>query len=67
MSRATLSTNCNDEPVWAYVVNGTEVYAPTFSECGRFAVDPLATYGLTPDDVEYLANLNRQYGYDDQL
>jgi len=66
-SRVTLTTNVNGDPVWAYVVNGTEVYAPTFSECGRFMVDPLATYGLTFVDVEYLAAINSQFGYDDQL
>jgi len=67
MNRAILSTNCNDEPVWAYVVNGTEVYAPTVSECGRFTVDPMEAYGLTPDDVKYLATINSQYGYNDTL
>jgi len=67
MNRAILSTNCNDEPVWAYVVNDMEIYAPTVSECGRFAVDPMEAYGLTPDDVEYLATINSQFGYNDTL
>jgi hypothetical protein len=65
--RVVQTTNCNDEPVWAYAVNGNAVYAPTFSECGQFAVDPMAAYGLTPDDVEYLATINSQFGYNDQL
>ena len=66
-ARTTLTTTADGDPVWAYVIKDVEVYAPTVSECGRFAVDPLVTYGLTPDDVTYLANLNRQYGYNDQI
>lgn len=60
-----LTTNTNDEPVYGYVVNGMTIYAPTVSECGRFAVDPMEAYGLTPADVEHLSELNALYGLND--
>lgn len=63
------STNCYDETVWAYEINNNKyvgtIYAPRASECGRFAVDPLETYGITDAQADALHALNQSFGYDD--
>jgi hypothetical protein len=58
-----LSKNCNDDPVYALVLNGSEIYNPHSSECGRFVVDPFEHYGLDQKTVEALAMLNAHFGY----
>jgi len=58
-----LSTNTNDEPVYAVEVNGMTIYNPRMSECGRFDVDPLKAYGLDEQTVQALAALNAEHGY----
>ena len=60
-----LTTNCNDNPVYAFNINGTLIYNPMMSECGRFAVNPLEHYGLKNTDVELLHHVNFSYGFDD--
>ena len=60
-----LTRNIDDAPVYGYAVRDMIIYCPTVSECGRFDVDPLATYNLTPDDVRHLATLNDSAGYCD--
>lgn len=45
---------------FAISINDTSVEEPTLSECGRFTVDPLQAYGLTPEQVQYLEALNYQ-------
>jgi hypothetical protein len=58
-----LTTNINDNPVYAVEVNGMTIYNPNYSECGRFAVDPLQVYGLNAQTVNALAALNAQFNY----
>jgi hypothetical protein len=43
---------------YAYDINGMAIFDPTMSSCGRFAVDPCQEYGLTPGEVEALADAN---------
>lgn len=40
------------------ITDSVVIEDPTLSECGRFSVDPLQTYGLTPEQVQYLEALN---------
>lgn len=54
----TLSRNNNDEPVYSVEVNGSEIYNPNYSECGRFAVNPQEHYKLDQKTVDALALLN---------
>jgi hypothetical protein len=58
-----LTTNTNDEPVYAVEVNGMSIYNPRMSECGRFAVDPFQAYGLDSKTVDALALLNAHFNY----
>jgi len=55
--------NCNGNPVYAYSINSTSIYDPTLSECGRFSVNPLEHYGLTPKQVKILIDINEASGY----
>lgn len=45
-------------PRIAVVVNDYEIVEPEKSECGRFNVDPLATYGLSKEQADCLNGLN---------
>jgi hypothetical protein len=45
-------------PVWAYVINDTEIVDAYTSECGRFDVTP-DYYGLTVYQADILAAANR--------
>ena len=67
MYEITTTTNCNDEPVYAYQIDGVAIYNPTMSECGRFKVDPLKEYGLTVAQVQALHDLNVAHGFDDSI
>lgn len=62
-----LSRNNNDEPVYAIEANGSEIYNPNFSECGRFAVDPQKYYGLDQKTVDALALLNYHFNYSTEV
>ena len=59
--------NVEQNPVYAYVVKGFEIYNPFFSECGRFEVNPFEYYGITQAEAQYLINLNTRHGYDWKL
>ncbi len=59
----TLINNVNDEPVYAIELEGSTIFNPNFSECGRFVVDPFEHYGLDKKTVEALALLNSHFGY----
>lgn len=52
------TTDIDGRTVFAYVINGTEISDLTVSECMRFDVTP-DYYGLTIEQVERLALLNR--------
>jgi hypothetical protein len=58
-----LSTNIDDEPVYAIELEGCTIFNPNFSSCGRFAVDPMKHYGLDQKTVEALAMLNAHFNY----
>lgn len=45
-------------PVLGFVLNEMFIHDPAFSECGRFEVDALATYGVPAADVRQLKQLN---------
>ena len=62
-----LTKNCNDHDVYAFNIDGTLIYCPTMSECGRFAVDPIKHYGLRKSDVEFLHYINVVYGFNDSI
>jgi len=59
--------NVEQNPVYAYVLKGFEIYNPFFSECGRFEVDPLAYYKISQAEIQYLIDLNNRYCYDWRL
>jgi hypothetical protein len=65
--RVEKTINTNGDPVWAILINGSMIFNPRVSECGRFAVDPLKTYRITEDQANVLHDLNVQFGYDDSL
>ena len=62
-----LTKNCNDNDVYAFNIDGTLIYCPTMSECGRFVVNPLGHYGLENSDVELLHYINVVCGFDDLI
>ena len=62
-----LTKNCNDNDVYAFNIDGTLIYNPMMSECGRFAVNPWMHYGLAKADVEFLHHVNFSYGFDDSI
>jgi hypothetical protein len=62
-----LSRNNNDEPVYSVEINGSEIYNPNYSECGRFAVNPLQHYGLDQKTVDALALLNSFFNYSTEV
>ena len=52
------TTDCEGLPVWAYVINDTEITNPFVSECGRFDVPP-DYYGLTLVQANELIKANQ--------
>jgi len=62
-----LTVNCDDEPVYAYETGDFTVYDPYTSECGRFTVDPMEVYGITPMQAEGLHALNVAHGFKDRF
>ena len=62
-----LSRNNNDEPVYSVEVNGSEIYNPNYSECGRFAVNPKEHYELEQKTVDALALLNSFFNYSTEV
>jgi len=67
MENFTLGENFNGEPVYCIAVDGYLIFNPYVSECGRFTVDPMETYGIEPIEAAKLRDLNRFHGYDDTL
>ena len=65
--KAVRALNVEQNPVYAYVAKGFEIYNPFFSECGRFEVDPFNYYEITHEEVQYLIDLNNRHGYDWRL
>jgi hypothetical protein len=53
-----LTTNTTGAPVYAYVINGTEITDAYVSECGRFDVTP-DYYGLTIAQANQLKEANK--------
>lgn len=64
MPKIVLSKNISDKPVYAYEINGTEIYNCETSECGRFVVNPLEHYNLNQKEVQLLNDLNDSQGYE---
>ena len=62
-----LTKNIDDNPVYAIELDGMEIYNPEYSECGRFAVDPLKHYGIDEKNVKALAMLNSYFGYSTEI
>jgi hypothetical protein len=58
-----LTQNANGDPVYAVEVKEMVIFNPHFSDCGRFAVNPITHYGLDPKTVSALAMLNAHFGY----
>lgn len=50
----------DDRPVFGFHFNGMFIYDPKLSECGRFSVDPVECYGLTPERQSHLEQLNER-------
>lgn len=50
----------DDRPVFGFHFNGMFIYDPKLSECGRFEVDPVECYGLTPERQSHLEQLNER-------
>lgn len=49
-------------PVFALTCNNYSIADPFRSECGRFGVDPVSTYGLSLGDAKQLEDLNERLG-----
>jgi hypothetical protein len=58
MTEPIETTDEEGRAVFAYVIREMEITNPTLSECGRFEV-PADYFGLTPEQVERLALLNK--------
>ena len=54
----------NGNPVYTASAHGMAIFNPNFSSCGRFPVDPMVAYGMTPDFVDGLMRMNADAGYD---
>lgn len=48
------------QPVVGFSINDMFIFDPYLSECGRFAVDPTVTYGLTKEDADHLVDMNHR-------
>jgi hypothetical protein len=62
-----LTNNANDQPVYAYMVQGTALYNPEYSLCGRYKVDAFKEYGLFERHVEALHKLNVAFNFNDEV
>jgi len=62
-----LTTNANDQPVYAYMVDGVALYNPEYSQCGRYKVDAFKEYGLFERQVEALHKLNVAFDFNDEV
>jgi hypothetical protein len=62
-----LSNNANDQPVYAYMVQGTALYNPEYSLCGRYKVDAFKEYGLFERQVDALHKLNVAFNFNDEV
>jgi hypothetical protein len=62
-----LTNNANDQPVYAYMVQGTALYNPEYSLCGRYKVDAFKEYGLFERQVEALHKLNVAFNFNDEV
>jgi hypothetical protein len=62
-----LTNNANDQPVYAYMVQGTALYNPEYSLCGRYKVNPFKEYGLFERQVEALHKLNVAFNFNDEV
>lgn len=48
------TTDADGLPCYAVVVQGTAVIHPDLSQCGRFLVNPIEYYSLTPEEIAFL-------------
>lgn len=48
--------------VFGFEHDGMFIHDPFVSDCGRFEVDPVQTYGIAQDEAEALRTLNRALG-----
>ena len=62
-----LTNNANDQPVYAYMVQGTALYNPEYSLCGRYKVDAFKEYGLFSRQVDALRTLNKAFNFNDEV
>jgi hypothetical protein len=63
-----LTNNAHDQPVYAYVMeDGTAIYNPEYSQCGRYKVDAFKEYGLFERQVEALHKLNVAFNFNDEV
>jgi hypothetical protein len=62
-----LTNNANDQPVYAYMVDGVALYNPEYSQCGRYKVDAFKEYGLFERHVEALHKLNVAFNFNDEV
>ena len=62
-----LTKNANDQPVYAYMVQGTALYNPEYSLCGRYKVDAFKEYGLFERQVDALHKLNVAFDFNDEV
>jgi len=62
-----LTNNINDQPVYAYILDGDAVYNPNYSICGRFKVNAFKEYGLFDSQVEALHKLNVAFNFNDEV
>jgi hypothetical protein len=62
-----VTQNANGNPVYAYMVQGTALYNPEYSLCGRYKVDAFKEYGLFSRQVDALSALNKAYDFDDEV
>lgn len=54
--------NGNPTPAYGFTHEGTFIYDPYLSECGRFKCSPTVVYGLSLEDADRLVHCNRQLG-----
>lgn len=45
---------------WGVTVDDMFIYDPRRSECGRFEVEPVEYYGITPFQADQIVQLNTQ-------
>jgi len=49
----------NNITVFGFSINDMFIVDPYVSECGRFNVDPVETYGISKEDADNLVKLNK--------